>query len=760
MHANPVVHFSVFLNKDVFIFDTSRVGAKDRSPSAAPTSSGLLPSSDRLVSLAFGPPFQSSPEGSLDTHGPLWNCRLEPELGDRPSPAASTATSSPTSAASSPAWCHRITVTSTFSVKRQDTSPVSHSLITLRFGVALVLTMGEYKDYHLLTQHWPFVRMLLHHVTAFGVQSAVSYIGRVLRGSTAKQAEGQCQEDSRGIETLLALRELVHNFVALSWSLPSLTSFSGMVIRPPPLCTPKTSAQSSPAHTPQKQSSGLKVQTQFQQRPQSVDLLLSAALKHIQTTCSLNFLSTVISGCLACSRWREYDMEGYVADDYADHQRQPDALQLRSPSYEDFDMADVDEDGDGSSGSGEGSLDLPDDIAASNTMRPAGILETAAAGEASPPPAGLPPGKRLKLTEANLAANETLDSTILGDDALNPAAAEEQPDGEPRRRCPRIVVLADDDEHGAALLVICAFFFRPGKLAVCEHSAASRSVLPCVMASYTDSAAHPSYPIQWVAHRKRQDVLNDLHNRFSIENEVLLVDPRLLKVTLVRLEKSFSTADVVVSRENGAVTEHDGPVFTVIKIDDVDITANEAIKTAIANSAQAEKKSIGAVNAAESFEGLMELYYHQAQTYKCVVDGGLLPDPEDLQAPAPHGATHLGVGVGGGENASNRSLDHANPPPSTRTHHSATSHSHATMSPRAVGVPPRSPSPMGGGGGGEMAMGVPATGAQFPTSHAAAAAEAAKEATKRYNDAIGRLLGLGADATHLQLLSYIVGLRP
>ncbi len=740
MHSNPAVHFSVFLNKDVILFDTSRVGLKERGAAAAVAVSGLLPTRDRLVSLAFGPPFQSAPEGELDTHGPLWNCRLEPEI-----PIGDAAAGSP-----GLGWFHRITVTSNFSVKRQDTSAVSHSLITLRFGCALVLTMAEYKDYHLFTQHWQFVRLLLHHVTNFGVQSAVSYIGRVLRLSTARHAEAQCQDDPRGIETLLVLRELAHNFVALPWSIPALTSFSGLVDRPPPLHTPKSSAQSSPAQTPQK---GVRIHTQFQQKPpQHVDQLLSAAMRHIQTTCSVDYLSAVISGCLACCRWEEYDMEGYFHNDYADYRRQPDMLLLRSP------FEDEGED----SGDDASSQDLPDVFAASNTMSPGGILD------ASPPATGdpnlrslpqespqrsaeLPSGKRLKLTEANLAVNFA--SSHAADDP-NAAAGEQHTVDQTHRRCSRIVVLADDEEQGASLLIICAFFFRPGKLRFCEHNAASRGVLPCVIASFSDSPAHPSFPIQWVAHRKRQEVMSDLHNRFSIENEVLLIDPRLLKVTLVRFEKNFSTADVVVSRENGDVTEFDGPVFTVRKLDDVDITPNASIKTAIAAAAQAEKKSIGAVNAAESLEGMMELFYHQAQTYRVVVDGGLLggvdPTEEMLLDNTARNQQLLGVGAtGGGDNVSSRSLENKQPSTASNNNNGNKSSSPpmASLSPHA-GTSGRALSPMGAAA---------SSGPQYP---AAAHAEAAKDAARRYNDSIRRLLGMDADASHLQLLSYISSLKP
>ena len=737
MHSNPAVHFSVFLNKDVVIFDTARLGGTATAQSSpAPSgcapvvisSSLLLPPRDRVLGLAFGPPFQSAPEGELDTHGPLWNCRLEPELQE----------------SSGTTKFHRITITSTFSVKRQDTSQISHSLITLRFGCALILTMAEYKDYYLLIQNWPFVRMLLHHVTGFGVQSAVSYIGKVLRLSTAKQAEAACQEDPRGLETLLMLRELIHNLVGTTWSLPSLTSFSGLVNQPPPLYTPRQSANSSPANTPQSKSS-IHVRTQFLLKPpQSVDSLLCSAMQHVQTTCSLDFLSSVVSGCLACSRWSEYDVEGVFPNDYADFQRNPDVLKLRSPGLPDTDT----EEDDGSSQD----LGRGEDLVGSQTVGPDGILGT------SPPPQRpvlhIATGKRLQLTEANLAANEAIP---LVDETPNaPAVAAEEA---PRRRVTRIVVLTDDEQHGASLLVICAFFFRPGKLAVCEHSSASKGVLPCVIASHSDSCAHPSFPIQWVSSlitaKKRQDVTAELHNRFSVENEVLVIDPRLLKVNLMRLEKTFSTADVVVSRENGEVREPDGPVFSVRKLDDVEILANEPIKKAIASAANAEKKSIGAVNAADCLENMIELYYHQALTYRTVVTGGLLKEASDAKPPTTSLSQSKqtlvlpGSGAMVLETGSTRSNERLEPPGSARV---------LSTSPRRLDGPaasPRSASPGGPVSPSGAVGGIPQQQASLNQQQ-----EMARDAARRYNEAIRFFLGLEADATHLQLLSYISGLKP
>jgi hypothetical protein len=321
--------------------------------------------------------------------------------------------------------------------------------------------------------------------------------------------------------------------------------------------------------------------------------------------------------------------------------------------------------------------------------------------------------------------------------------------------------VTDDEEHGASLLIVCAFFFRPGKLRVCEHNASPKGALPCVIACHSDSAAHPSYPIQWVPYRKRQDLLSDLQNRFSVESEVLVVDPRSLKVTLTRFEKNYSTEDVLACRENGVVTEVDGPVFTVHKVDDVDITPNKVIKTALGHAARADKKSCGAVTATESLENMLELFFHQAQTYRIAVDGGLLRPVEELRTAGIDDAhlTTLGQprGLGLDPPVSSRSLD---PPLSTRSQQPSGAGAPAT--PTGSSAPSFSPRSRNVGGGGGLSPGGKHVGGgagweAIPLAGAAATTreQAASEAARRYNESVSKVLGAGADASHLQLLSFI-----
>lgn len=133
----------------------------------------------------------------------------------------------------------------------------------------------------------------------------------------------------------------------------------------------------------------------------------------------------------------------------------------------------------------------------------------------------------------------------------SPHATESATSGTSALSCPlslsrvgRVVIFCTDPEIAKCLMILAAFFMRDRRVIA---STTAPDMTP--FAGRVESCAHSSLPVQWLMedyNPRRFERL--LCSPFTVENIVLVIDPRSLVCQRLRVHKTFSVSPILVER--------------------------------------------------------------------------------------------------------------------------------------------------------------------------------------------------------------------